>query len=291
VSVVTLAVDAGNRLGECALWCEQSQSFWWTDIEGSKICRLHADGGVREWRLPQRVGSFAFCAGHATRLLLGLASGIAVFDTADGSLTAVIPVEADQGTTRINDGRCDRQGRFVFGMYNPKEESIGGIYRVHADLRVERLALPATAVANSICFSPDGETMYYADSPTRTIWSLEYGADGRIGTPRVFVQLGRGRGLSDGSCIDAEGGLWNAQWEGRCVVRYGRDGQASERIDLPVSRPTCPAFGGPALDRLYVTSARGGSARERLREEPHAGGVFTATTRWRGLPETRFVLA
>ncbi|GAB3765258.1 SMP-30/gluconolactonase/LRE family protein [Ramlibacter monticola] len=291
MSAVRLAVDAGDRLGECALWCEQAQAFWWTDIEGSKICRLQADGSVRDWQLPERVGSFAFCAGSASRLLLGLASGIAVFDTADASLSAVTPVEADQPATRINDGRCDRQGRFVFGMYNPKEEGIGGIYRVHADLRVERLALPAAAVANSICFSPDGATMYYADSPTRTIWSLAYGADGRIGTPRVFVQLGADEGYPDGSCIDAEGSLWNAQWEGRCVVRYDRDGRPTERIALPVSRPTCPAFGGPALDTLYVTSARGGLARERLREEPHAGGVFAATTRWHGLPESRFVLA
>ena len=288
---VRLAVDAGDRLGECALWCVQTQTFWWTDIEGSKICRLDASGAVRGWSLPERVGSFAFCAGNGTRLLLGLASGIAVFDTADASLSAVIPVEADQPTTRINDGRCDRQGRFVFGMFNPKEERIGGIYRVDAALRVQRLPLPATAVANSICFSPDGATMYYADSPTRTIWSLDYDADGRVGAPRVFAQLATEEGYPDGSCIDADGGLWNAQWEGRCVVRYDSTGRETDRITFPVSRLTCPAFGGPGLDVLYVTSARGGLTKERLREEPQAGGVFTAPTRWRGLPETRFVLA
>lgn len=286
-----LVVDAQDRLGECALWEEQSGTFWWTDIEGRDISCLRADGSVREWTLPQRVGSFAFCAGSTTKLLLGLDVGIAVLDTADGSLSEILPVEADQPSTRINDGRCDRQGRFVFGMFNPKEEAIGGLYRVHPDLRVERLPLPAIAVANSICFSPDGRTMYYGDSPTRTIWSLDYHADGRLGTPRVFVRLRDDEGFPDGSCIDAEGGLWNAQWEGRCVVRYGSDGRETDRIALPVSRVTCPAFGGPGLDTLYVTSARGGLSKERLREEPHAGGVFTAATRWRGLPETRFVLA
>lgn len=289
MSQVRLAVDAQDRLGECALW--DGEAFWWTDIEGSKVSRLDASGQVRAWPLPERVGSFAFCAGSGTQLLLGLASGIAVFDTADGSLSPVIPVEADQPTTRINDGRCDRQGRFVFGTYNPKEEAIGGLYRVHPDLRVERLPLPATAVANSICFSPDGATMYYADSPTRTIWSLDYFADGRIGTPRVFVRLRDDEGFPDGSCIDAEGGLWNAQWEGRCVVRYDADGRETGRIALPVSRLTCPAFGGADLDVLYVTSARGGLTKERLREEPQAGGVFTARPRQRGLPESRFVLA
>lgn len=288
---VRLAVDAGDRLGECALWCEQAQAFWWTDIEGSKICRLDAAGSVREWHLPERVGSFALCAHQPGKLLLGRASGIAVYDVNAESLSLVVPVEADQPTTRINDGRCDRQGRFVFGMYNPKEEPIGGIYRVHADLQVERLPLPPTAVANSICFSPDGATMYYADSPTRTIWSLDYHADGRIGTPRVFVQTREGEGFPDGSCIDADGGLWSAQWEGSCVVRYDPGGKETARVALPVTRPTCPALGGPDFDMLYVTSSRGGMKKERLRNEPHAGGVFTAKVGWRGLPESRFVLA
>jgi L-arabinonolactonase len=291
VSEARLLVDAQDRLGECALWCPQSGSFWWTDIEGSRIYRRQADGSVRDWALPERVGCFAFCAGAGSKLLLGLASGIAVFDHEAQTLSPVIPAEADQPTTRINDGRCDRQGRFVFGMYNPAEVAIGGMYRVHPDLRIERLPLPLTAVANSICFSPDGGTMYYADSPAQTIWSLDYHADGRIGTPRIFAQVAQGEGFPDGSCIDAEGGLWNARWEGRCVVRYDRDGRETDRVTLPVSRVTCPAMGGPSLDVLHVTSARGGLGRERLREEPQAGGVFAAATRWRGLPEVRFALA
>jgi L-arabinonolactonase len=291
VSSVRVAVDARARLGECALWCERSQALYWTDIEGSKISRLEADGQVREWMLPERVGSFAFCSGSTRQLLLGLASGIALFDTATESLSPITPVEADQPATRINDGRCDRQGRFVFGMYNPAEQAIGGFYRVHPDLHVERLPLPPAGVANSICFSPDGGTMYYADSPARTIWSLAYHADGRIGTPRVFVQLDAAQGYPDGSCIDADGGLWNAQWEGRCLVRYDSGGAETARVALPVSRPTCPAFGGAGLDLLYVTSARGGLAKERLREEPDAGGLFVAEGGWRGLPESRFVLA
>jgi L-arabinonolactonase len=151
--------------------------------------------------------------------------------------------------------------------------------------------LPPAGVGNSIAFSPDGATMYYTDSPTRTIWQLDYGADGSIGNPRVFARLDPQEGFADGSCIDAEGGLWNAQWEGRCLVRYAPNGSVSARIALPVSRPTCPAFGGPALDTLYVTSARGGLDRTRLRDEPAAGGVFALQTGWRGLPESRFALA
>jgi L-arabinonolactonase len=288
VSEARLVVPARNRLGECALWCERSQSLYWTDIEGSKISCLRADGTVREWMLPDRVGSFAFVAGSDTQLLLGLASGIALFDTGSEELSPVAPVEPEQPTTRINDGRCDRQGRFVFGMYNPAEAAIGGIYRVHGDLRVERLPLPATAVANSIAFSPSGATMYYTDSPARTIWRLDYGTD--LGEPEVFVRLSTEEGYADGSCVDADGGLWNAQWEGSCVVRYDPAGVETARLALPVSRPTCPAFGGADLSMLFVTSARGGLDKEALRREPEAGGLFALQTAWRGLPESRFVL-
>lgn len=288
---VRLVADMKHRLGECALWCDRTGALYWTDIEGCTLHRLEAEGKVRTWTLPERVGSFAFCEDSSTRLLLGLASGIALFDLEDGALAAVVPVEADLPDTRINDGRCDREGRFVFGMYNPREEPVSGFYRVHPDLRVERLPLPAAAVGNSLCFSPDGRTLYYTDSPARTIWSVDYHRDGRLGAPRVFARLRADEGFADGSCIDADGGLWNAQWEGRCVVRYDPQGAETARIALPVSRPTCPAFGGPELDVLYVTSARGGLGKERLRDEPQAGGVLALAPERRGLPESRFVLA
>ncbi len=283
-----LLVDAQARLGECALWCEREGALYWTDIESSTLSRWRAtDGGVRQWTLPERVGSFALCEGDST-LLLGLASGIALFDTASERLSPVVPVEAGEPETRINDGRCDRQGRFVFGMFNRAEAPIGGFYRVHSDLHVERLALPPVGVANSIAFSPDGETMFFTDSPTRTIWRVAYGADGRIGTPQVFVQLSAHEGFADGSTVDADGGLWNAQWEGGHVVRYDATGVESARFELPASRLTCPAFGGALLDQLYVTSARIGLGAEALAREPHAGGVFVLEPGRRGLPEARF---
>ena len=127
-------------------------------------------------------------------------------------------------------------------MFNRPGAPIGHFYRVHPDLRVERLPLPPAGVGNSIAFSPDGETMYYTDSPTRTIWRVDYAADGRIGSPRAFVQLPATSGFADGSTVDASGGLWNAQWRGGCVVRYEADGAESARFEVPASQPTCPGF-------------------------------------------------
>jgi L-arabinonolactonase len=284
-----LLVDARATLGECVLWCEVAQALYWTDIEGACISRWSAaDGRVSEWALPERVGSFALCS-RPSLLLLGLASGIALFDLERGTLASpIVAVEPDIASTRINDGRCDAQGRFVFGMYNAAEAPIGHFYRVGPALTVERLPLPAVAVANSIAFSPDGTRLYFADSPTRKIHCADYAANGCIGTPRLFTQLGAGEGYPDGSAMDADGGLWNAQWDGGCIVRYNSTGRETARMALPASRPTCVAFGGAALEHLFVSTARIGLSAEALRGQPGAGGVFSLLPGQRGLPEHRF---
>lgn len=283
-----LLVDARAKLGECVLWCEQRATLYWTDIEGATLGSWRqADGVTRQWRVCKRVGSFALCRDPA-RLLLGLASGVALFDLDRGAMGAIVPVDAGQPTTRINDGRCDPQGRFVFGMFNPAEAAIGHFYRVTAGLDVECLPLPPVGVANSIAFSPDGSRLYFADSPSREIQCADYHADGRIGRPRRFVRLGANEGFPDGSTVDADGGVWNAQWDGSCVVRYDPDGIETERVAVPVSRPTCPAFGGGDFERLFVSSARIGLSEATLREQPTAGGVFACSPGRRGLPEHRF---
>ena len=286
-----MLVDARARLGECPLWCERSGALYWTDIESATLSRWReADGQLRHWTLPERVGCFALCE-NASTLLLGLASGIALFDLDSETLSPIRPVEAENPDTRINDGRCDRQGRLVFGMYNRAEAPVGHFYRVHADLGIERLPLPPVGVANSIAFSPDGSTMYFTDSPSRQIQCVSCAVDGRLGAPRPFVRLSADEGFADGSTVDAEGGLWSAQWQGSCVVRYDAQGAETHRFDLPASQATCPAFGGASLDRLFVTSARIGLDASALQSEPAAGGVFALQTGWRGLPEVRFQVA
>ena len=285
-----LLVDARASLGECVLWCDRRATLYWTDIEGATLGSWRqADGATRQWPLAERLGSFALCRDPG-RLLLGLASGVALFDLDRGAMSDIVAVEAEQPTTRINDGRCDAQGRFVFGTYNPAEAAIGHFYRVTADLKVERLPLPAVGVANSIAFSPDGSRLYFADSPSREIWCAEYHADGRIGPPRLFVRLGADDGFPDGSTVDAEGGLWNAQWDGGCVVRYDRSGVETDRVAIPTARPTCPAFGGADFERLFVSTARVGLNERALKEQPSAGGVFTCIPGRRGLPEHRFAI-
>ncbi|MFP5391215.1 MAG: SMP-30/gluconolactonase/LRE family protein [Gammaproteobacteria bacterium] len=285
--MVDLLVDAQNHLGECVLWCDRTARVLWTDILGSTLHTYDpVSGDTTRWPMPERLASFALTQDDG-RLLLGLASGLAFFEFSTGKVTPVCTVEAGL-STRLNDGRCDRQGNFVFGSFNEVERSeggrapIGAFYRLNAqDLSLERLALKNVAIANSICFSPDGATMYYCDSPDKAIRRCDYPS---LANDRVFAQC-EGEGEPDGSCIDAEGYLWNAQWGGYKVVRYAPDGSIDMLVDTPAAQPSCVGIGGAFLDTLFVSSARVGLDKVVQAD----GGLLAAEiSGLRGLPECRF---
>ncbi|MEX3935400.1 SMP-30/gluconolactonase/LRE family protein [Paraburkholderia phymatum] len=284
-----LLVDSQCALGEGATWDARGGFFYWTDIEGARLWRYDPrDGRSTFWSMPERLSTFALCA-DPHYMLLGLASRLAFFELATGQIEHIVDVEADMNT-RVNDGRCDRQGRFVFGTKDEASpvQPIGGFYRLNHDLSLERLPLPSPAISNSIAFSPDGSTMYFCDSPTREIRACDYQADGRVSNERLFAKLTDATGEPDGSTVDSDGGLWNAQWGGRRVVRYDASGVETERIDVPTAQPSCVALGGAQMGTLYVTSARVGLEEQALAADALAGGVYVATQGRRGLPEPVF---
>ena len=290
-TTMELAVDGRHVLGEGIVWDDRTERLFWTDIERSELWSLRPhDGALQRWPLPERLCCIAL-TGDDDRLLLGLASGLAFFDLAGAGLTRICDVETDIPSTRLNDGRVDRQGRLVFGMFNQAEDPkdpVGGFYRLHTDLTLERLPLGGVAIANSICFSPDGGTMYYADSATGEIRCCDYGADGTIANLRVFVPADAAPGDPDGSTVDADGYLWSTRWGAGQVVRFAPDGRVDRVLAVRAPQPSCPAFGGPGLDVLYVTSAAVGMADAALAAAPASGGVFARALDVRGLPEQRF---
>jgi len=280
-----LIVDAQNALGECILWCERTQRLFWTDILGRRLwSHRPATGDTRHWDMPERLACFALTSSEG-RMLLGLESRLAWFDFASGEILTIVEVEAEVEGTRLNDGRCDRQGRFVFGTMNEAigRAPIGRFYRLGHNLQLEALPLAPVAIANSICFSPDGATMYFCDSLSGMIRCCDYGDT--VGEERIFAYLPPGCGEPDGSAIDADGFLWNAEWGASRIVRYRPDGSVERAVAVPVSQPTCPAFGGRQLNQLYVSSA----LVDLLEYERFAGGVFgMPVTDAVGLPEVRF---
>jgi L-arabinonolactonase len=278
-------VNLNNQLGECVLWCERTGRVWWTDILGSTLFAHHLDSGqTSSWAMPERLASFALTE-DGNRLLLGLASRLAFFDFSTGEVTMIAQVEPGL-PTRLNDGRCDRNGNFVFGTLHEEEPkaAIGAFYRLNAaDLSLERLALRPVAIANSICFSPDGATMVYCDSPDQTIRCCDYPS---LQNDRAFAAT-QGEGVPDGSCVDADGFLWNAQWGDAKLVRYAPDGSVDCVIAVPATQPTCVAFGGPGLDVLLCSSATVGLAAPGAQD----GALFASRMAGvKGLPESRFAM-
>jgi L-arabinonolactonase len=276
-------VNLNNQLGECVLWCERTGRALWTDILGAALYAHHLDSGqTSSWPMPERLASFALTE-DADRLLLGLASQLAFFDFSSGELTPIAQVEPAL-PTRLNDGRCDRNGNFVFGTLHEGEPkaAVGAFYRLNAaDLSLERLALRPVAIANSICFSLDGATMYYCDSPEQTIRCCDYPS---LQNDRVFART-QGEGVPDGSCVDADGCVWNAQWDDAKVVRYAPDGSVDRVVAVPARQPTCVAFGGAGLDLLLCSSATVGLAAPGAQDGALFAGRMAGI---KGLPESRF---
>ncbi len=290
------AVACRNILGEGLVWCARRRTLYWTDIPGSVLYEYEPiSHRLRQQAMPERLACIALCETDGW-LLLGFASRL-TFWHIDSGRSHDIGVIASRLSERVNDGACDREGRFVFGTMDESrpQRPIGSYYRVNTDLSIERLPLPQVTISNSTAFSPDGRTLYFCDSPRRQIMATDYGRDGRLGEPRVFVDLQDIAGVPDGSCIDSDGGLWNAQWGMRRVVRYTPDGALDQVVEIPASQATKPAFGGPSLDTLFMTSAREGLEDGALQNEPDAGNLWRAhvagavgytEARFRGLPES-----
>jgi L-arabinonolactonase len=285
---VRVAVPAGNTLGEGVLWCDREQAVYWTDIAQSHLWRYHPEtGSVASWPMPERLAALALCEAEGW-LLLALATRLAFFHPGRNEFRPLHDLAPSD--TRANDGTCDRQGRFVFGMLHepatgPKQP-IAPFYRLNADLSLERLPLPTVAISNSIAFSPAGDTMYFCDSLQKQILKCAYGDT--LGPVSVFADLRDEPGEPDGSAIDAEGGLWNARWGDVRVVRYHPDGREDRSLPIPAMQPTRPAFGGPDLRTLFITSAHDGLDTVARALDPLAGHLFATDVGMAGLPEPRF---
>lgn len=289
MSKLELAVDARDMLGECVLWDEQADLVRWVDILGKRLWLLDpASGKVLVRMLDARLACMSLTRDSGS-LLLGFDWGLASFDLRSGEIRPYCEVEADKPFTRLNDGRCDRSGNFLFGTLDEAEwKPRGAWYRFDAQARLSRLDLPPVAVPNSLCFSPDGRRLYFSDGGVRGIQCCDYEPEtGRIENLRIFATVPEGH--PDGSTVDADGCVWNAEWGNGRVVRYRPDGSVERIVPVPVSRPSCVAFGGKRLDTLYVTSAQVGLSPEELAQEVAAGGLFSVRFEdVRGLPEARW---
>ncbi len=284
---VTCVADVHAVLGEGPVWVEHEAALYWVDIKGRKIFRFDADGELSEWATPMRVGSLAPRASGG--FIGGTDQGIAAYraTTQDGSTSSTTP-KPHLPDNRFNDGKVDRHGRFWAGtMDDTEQQASGSLYRLRAD--VDGVVVDRDyKVTNGPAFSPSGDLMYHNDSARQVTYAFDLDADGNASNKRVFLQFAEGDGYPDGMTVDAEGCLWIAFWDGWCVRRYSPGGELMQTVDMPVARPTSCAFGGPGLDRLYVTSASIGLDEDALAVQPNAGGLFMVLAGVRGIAERMF---
>lgn len=278
--------DVKALLGEGPVWVESEQALYWVDIKGKKIFRLSDWSGIEQWDTPLRIGSIAPRKGGG--FIAGTERGFAEVDLAEGRFEIVHDPEPELPGNRFNDGKTDGRGRFWAGTMDDGETgATGSLYRLDPDRSCRRIDT-RYKVTNGPAFAPDGSRMYHSDSALQLIYAFDLSPEGEPGERRVFARFGGGDGYPDGMTTDCDGFLWVAFWDGWCVRRLSPDGEVVETVKVPVQRPTSCAFGGHALDLLYVTSARIGLDPDSLQMQPCAGGLFLLQTGTRGIAQTPF---
>lgn len=275
-------LNARARLGECPLWDNERKLLYWVDIYNYRVHQFNpSTKSDRFFEVGDAVGSIALAGKN--RLLLALRDRLAFLNLQTEEVTSLIALEADKPDTRLNDGKCDRQGRFWFGsMHDEKPEA--SLYRYDPDGSLQVMETGLT-ISNGLGWSPDEKTFFLTDSPTQKIYAYDFDAKtGQIDNRRVFVDLRDESFVPDGLTIDSEGYLWSAMWDGWCVIRFDPQGQEVLRIPMPVQCPTCCTFGGEQLQDLYITTASVGLSQKQIQKSFYSGDLFCLKTDVCGMP-------
>lgn len=253
---IDVLVDVKTTLGEGPLWDVDQQRLYWIDSFDGRVFRATADGAeIRSWDVPMKIGSMAIRK-DGNGAIVSLARGFHLLDFKTGDVTLIHDPEPTKLNNRMNDGKVDKRGRFISGSMDTMEEGPNGaLYRVDPDLSVHKLD-DGIIVSNGPCWSPDGSIFYFADSWSGEIWAYDYDlATGNVSNRRTFTRIDTSTGgAADGSTVDAEGCLWNAQVYDGKLIRYTPAGKIERVIQMPVKKITSVMFGGPDLDIVYVTS-------------------------------------
>jgi sugar lactone lactonase YvrE len=287
---VSIFSDVACELGEGPSYDPGSAKLFWFDIVGRKLMeKVFPDGETVAHDLPFMASAMAVV--DAGRQLIVAENGLHIRDMRTGALTLHTPLEADNPLTRSNDSRVHPSGSMWIGTM-PKDEGSkdGAIYWFHAG--EIRLIYPGIAIPNSICFSPDGATAYFIDTPTGLL--LRVACDPLTGLPQgepaVFLDWRGQEGHIDGSVVDADGVLWNARWGAGSLDAWSPEGRRLRSIPIPARQSSCPAFVGPDAARIAVTSAWKGMDAEARRADPHGGKTFFVDLPVRGRFEPKVLI-
>ena len=287
------------ELAEGPFWHPGRECLFWFSVLDGTLHAAAADGADhREWRLGERASAAGII--DDDHLAVATETGVWRLALGDGTKSPLVPLEADDPRTRSNDGRVAPDGAFWIGtMGLAAEDGLGAIYRYDASGTPPVTSVRRhVTIPNSICFSPDGAHAYLSDTRERVIRRLalvdgvpsgeaephiDLRADGRKPDDRNPDDRNTGGLNPDGAVTDAEGHLWCACWGAGEVVRFAPDGTRTGSVRFPARQVSCPAFGGPDMTTMFVTTAHEGmDGSERT---PGDGAIYAAPTGVRGRPE------
>ncbi len=275
-------ISSQNILGEGPLW--SGDRLYWCDITPMRLHACLFDGSdAKIVQFKERVSALGRLADG--KLLVASEKALFSFDPATGARRHVAELETKNNATRSNDGRADRQGGFWIGtMGLAGKPGEGAFYRFYQG--EVRLLIPKAHIPNAQCFSPDGRTAYLADTPSGKIMKWRLDSEGwPAGDLEVHIDFNDRGWRPDGAIIDSAGGLWCAFYGAGLVARFDAQGNETDRVHCPATQTTCPAFGGPDLTTIFVTSARQNLSSDALAAQPQAGDVFAFDIAIPGLAE------
>ena len=284
MSEVRVAVEAHNVLGEGPVWDARARRLYWLDIKGGRLSWLEpVSGAVGGVAVKDQVSAVAPRA-CGEGLVAACKRGVGVLDPETGDFELRLVPEPDRPQNRANDGNVDLAGRFWFGTMDDGEAGASGaVYRLDADWACTRV-LDGLGISNTLVCNPGGDLLYVADSPASTIQTLQIDpVTGAAGAIQPFVDTSVDGFHPDGSAVDSEGFLWNAQWGGARLVRYSPEGSVDRIVSLPTDHVSSCAFGGDDLATLYVSTARWLLSADDLARQPLAGALFAFEPGVRGL--------
>lgn len=289
--------DGRYAVAEGPVWDAQLGKLFWVDIIGKTIHAFDpATGEQQVWTSTDFPTALAL-AETGNRALVALASGMAWLDFDTGSFTPFADPDTMPGN-RLNEGKCDPQGRFWTGSMQTNlnedgsgcdmDRNSGALFRVDADSSTSCHTEHEFGISNTLAWSPDGQTLYFGDSIRNVIFAYDWNADeGTISNRRVLLE-GFERGAPDGSAMDEDGCLWNARFGGSCLIRITPNGGVDKVIELPLTNPTSCTLGGPDRKTLFVTSAQFTLSERQLAENSTEGAVLMASLPVAGVPDHRF---
>ena len=271
------------------MWDAARGRVLWADIEGPSIHAFSlADRQHEYWSLPSKVGSFGLC--QTGRLVVGLATGVYLFDPASEALDFLVDPEPARPTNRLNDGKIGPDGAFWLGSMDerPEREPVAALYRVTADGRFEAKVTGLT-VSNGIAWSGDARHMFHSDS--RGPWIDRYdfaGATGGLSNRTRIAELTEEVGRPDGAATDVDGTYWSCGISAGCLNRFSADGVLLQSVPVPVTSPTMVCFGGKDMKTMFLTSLRVGVGEDKLRAFPESGGLHAWRCDVAGVPIATF---